>query len=446
MEQLEALSHTSGSSGDWEEVRPFLDAAMSNLSELDRDALLLRFFQNRDFRAVGAALGISDDAAQKRVSRGLGRLREELARHGLKATAGSLAIVLSANAIKAAPAGLVAAIASSAIVAGTTAATTASATTTAAKLMIMTTLQKGLVATTVIAALGAAVYQGHQVSVLRLQNQRLKQARAPLAEQIQQLARAHEDSTNRVVGLLAEMERLRRDSAQDSKLRGDLRRALFQLAQLRAGNDVEASPDAAVQDAWSRRADSLKRWFQEHPDKAIPELRLLDEDNWLFTASRNLEVATNDLQKADHNTFAMIASDLRETAKNRFARSLGHALSGFLLANAGVLPNSLQELLPYFSRGDTSLPDGGAPIDDSILQRYQLVKTGPISSLAPDEPIVIEKAPVDPTVDSLLQIKLGTFSYKSVGISDNMSGEPKSWAAPDAFSLTSLLKQPLSPR
>ena len=107
------------------------------------------------------------------------------------------------------------------------------------------------------------------------------------------------------------MERLRRESSENSKLRGALRRASYELAQVKAGKNAEASPSATLADAWSQRADSIKQWFQQNPDEAIPELRLLSEDNWLFTASRNLEVATNDVQKANHNTFAMIASDLR---------------------------------------------------------------------------------------------------------------------------------------
>ena len=48
---------------------------MSRLNERDRDALLLRFFKNQDFRAVGSALGVSNDAAQKRVARALEKLR-----------------------------------------------------------------------------------------------------------------------------------------------------------------------------------------------------------------------------------------------------------------------------------------------------------------------------------------------------------------------------------
>jgi len=60
---------------EWNRVRPLLDEAMADLNNVDREALLLRYFQKRDLHAVGAALGVSDDAAQKRVSRALGRLR-----------------------------------------------------------------------------------------------------------------------------------------------------------------------------------------------------------------------------------------------------------------------------------------------------------------------------------------------------------------------------------
>jgi hypothetical protein len=72
----------------------------------DRDALVLRFFQDQDLRRVGSALGIGEDAAQKRVSRALERLRELLAKRGVTSTASALAIVLAANTLTAAPAGL----------------------------------------------------------------------------------------------------------------------------------------------------------------------------------------------------------------------------------------------------------------------------------------------------------------------------------------------------
>src|SRR5512143_2699753 len=54
---------------DWEALAPCLDEGLNQLSAADRDAIVLRFLKQQDLRAVGAALGISEDAAQKRVGR-----------------------------------------------------------------------------------------------------------------------------------------------------------------------------------------------------------------------------------------------------------------------------------------------------------------------------------------------------------------------------------------
>src|SRR5439155_18185640 len=124
MQHLDPASEIAPES---ERVQPVLDEAMAELSDEDREALLLRFFKNRDFRAIGAALGISDDAAQKRVSRALERLRTGLTSRGVTTTAGALSALLVAETVSFAPAGLPATL-STAALAGTTLATTATAT------------------------------------------------------------------------------------------------------------------------------------------------------------------------------------------------------------------------------------------------------------------------------------------------------------------------------
>src|SRR5260370_26711305 len=111
---MEHLATLADPAPDWENVRPLLDEAISGLSDEDRDALLLRFFKNHDFRSVGRALGISDDAAQKRVSRALDKLREHLSRRGIQTSAAALSLVIATNAVHAAPLGLVAALSSAA--------------------------------------------------------------------------------------------------------------------------------------------------------------------------------------------------------------------------------------------------------------------------------------------------------------------------------------------
>jgi len=103
---LEMAAIDASGASVWETLAPCLDEAMSQLDSGDQDALVLRFFDGCGLREVGQTLGLSEDAAQKRVSRALERLRGILARRGVKVSAGVLAPTLAANAVQAAPAGL----------------------------------------------------------------------------------------------------------------------------------------------------------------------------------------------------------------------------------------------------------------------------------------------------------------------------------------------------
>ncbi|MGO8699435.1 MAG: RNA polymerase sigma factor [Limisphaerales bacterium] len=101
----------------WEEIRPLLDEALTKLPSADRDALLLRFFEQRDFAAVGVALGASAEAARKRVDRALERLREYLVKRGITTTSAALGGALMAHAVETVPAGFVVSLAAGSAVA-----------------------------------------------------------------------------------------------------------------------------------------------------------------------------------------------------------------------------------------------------------------------------------------------------------------------------------------
>ncbi|HTD86530.1 MAG TPA: sigma-70 family RNA polymerase sigma factor, partial [Candidatus Binatia bacterium] len=105
---MQMIAQNEQTEGDWEQIAPEIDEALNKLSEADRNAILLRFLQRCDFRAVASTLGVSEDAAQKRVSRALEKLRNILrpAPAGAKWTITALASVLAADAVTAAPAGL----------------------------------------------------------------------------------------------------------------------------------------------------------------------------------------------------------------------------------------------------------------------------------------------------------------------------------------------------
>src|SRR5690348_5999990 len=105
---------------DWTHIEPLLDDAMDALEETDRAAILLRYFENKSLREVGQSLGTSDDAAQKRVSRAVERLREFFSKRGIAIGASGLIVLISANAVHAAPLALVSNISTAAVLAGTT--------------------------------------------------------------------------------------------------------------------------------------------------------------------------------------------------------------------------------------------------------------------------------------------------------------------------------------
>src|SRR5688572_27042638 len=109
---------------DWMQIEPLLDEAIHALDGADRTALLLRFFENKSLREVGQTLGTTDDTARKRVNRAIERLREFFAKRGITVGASGLVMTISANAIRAAPAGLDLAISSAAVLGGTTLVTT----------------------------------------------------------------------------------------------------------------------------------------------------------------------------------------------------------------------------------------------------------------------------------------------------------------------------------
>jgi RNA polymerase sigma factor (sigma-70 family) len=94
----------------WKQIAPMLEAALDQLNARDRDAVLLRFFENKKLAEVGAALGVSEDGARVRVNRALEKLRQQFAKHGVDSTADAITNSIAAHSIQMAPASLAAAV------------------------------------------------------------------------------------------------------------------------------------------------------------------------------------------------------------------------------------------------------------------------------------------------------------------------------------------------
>lgn len=106
---------------DWADLSPVLDEAMDHLRERDREAVLLRFFDNLGYREIGRRLHLSETAARMRTERALERLRVQLERHGVSSTTALLGGALASHAVVAAPAPLAVVTAQGALAAGPTA-------------------------------------------------------------------------------------------------------------------------------------------------------------------------------------------------------------------------------------------------------------------------------------------------------------------------------------
>ena len=203
---------------DWARVRPVLDEVLGELGDADREAILLRFFEGRDFAGVGARLNVNDNTARMRVERALDKLRALLERRGVTSTTAALAAALANQAVVAAPAGLVATVTGAALAgvgAVAVGAAGAGATATSAgawvTFMSMTKLQLGIAGAFAVAGVTGWVVQAGDA--------------AELQEELAGLRRENQAT----VALPTENARLARDASETAAARAQT----AELAQLR---------------------------------------------------------------------------------------------------------------------------------------------------------------------------------------------------------------------
>jgi RNA polymerase sigma factor (sigma-70 family) len=367
----------------WEHIAPHLDAALGELSEADRDALMLRYFERKSAQEMAQVLGVSDDAAQKRVSRAVDRLREFFAKRGVTVGTSGLVLIISANAVQAAPVGLAITISTAAVLTGTTLITTATAT----KAIAMTITQKVLITTVLAASVGTGFYEARQASTLQNQIQTLQQQQAPLAEQIAQLTRERDDAMSQLATLRDDTRRVNANTAELPKLRGEVSRLRAQaVVQLKDGNSNSGTESSAK--SWVNRVSQLKLRLEQNPSAMIPEIKFVPEQDWLDAAKGDLNT------EADYRR---ALSALRGAGERRIASMLKKALTGYMEGNNEQFPTDLAQLRPHFE----------SPVEDAILQRWEIAPASTIKSLGLGGDVIItQKAPVDDVFDTRFGIGL----------------------------------------
>jgi RNA polymerase sigma factor (sigma-70 family) len=223
--QLSGPSGSDEADGAWSQLAPILDDALGELAEPDRAAVVLRYFQDKPARDIAAALHIGEEAAQKRVTRALEKLRTIFARRGVALSTAALGSAIAANSVSATPAGMVATISTVAV-----AATTSGSILTATTAIAMTTLHKTVVASLLAVTASVGVYEARQAALARSEARALQEQQAPLADQIAQLQKERDDATNRLAALAADVSDANANNADLLRLRGEVAALRNQLA------------------------------------------------------------------------------------------------------------------------------------------------------------------------------------------------------------------------
>ncbi len=310
----EAAQNPSGASGT---IEPLLDEAVASLGEEDRRAVILRFFENRSLREVGDILGASEAAAQKRVRRALEQLRAYFGKRGVVLGAAAIATQLSVQAVVPAPAALAASVSS---IAALTAVTTH-----VSQIILMTTVKKIAFSAALTLSVGAALFEARELSLM-------KEKMRALTREADELRAQHEA----VLKTLSERER------EFSALRATA-----------SGGDPEAE---AALDGWLGRVQTLRTWLDKMPDKRIPQMAFLVDEDWLDVA-KNAKVETElEARQALMN--------LRRLALERFGTSVNAALARHQRETLNWMPTSPAALVPYFD----------PPIDPSLLSNYEIAE------------------------------------------------------------------------
>lgn len=367
-------------SAEWRDLEPLLDEAMQSLDEMDRGAILLRYFENKSLREVGDAFGMSENAAQKRLGRAMERLHDFFNKRGASIGTSGLAALISANSVQAVPAGLGAAISSA------VAQTITSSAITTTTITAMTTLQKSLIVVSLAAGIGTGVYQTGRATALQRELQSLE-AKLPQVQDLEKLNRDYDQAREQIAALRAENDRLRVNTPELLRLRGDVTR-LRAEAQAAAETETRDTALATAAKSWLERVDQLKLRLEQMPEAAIPEMQLLTEEDWLAAVRQPALSTDEDYRRA----FA----SLRNTAQNKFAAIARPALDRYLKANNWSFPTDLAQLQPYFEP---------APLDQAMLQRYALLPASSVPNVTMGgEWIITQKSPVDPEFDQRIVI------------------------------------------
>ena len=94
-EQVAAMNTNIATETPSADLLDLLDEGLCHLKTVDREALVLRYLKERPLSEIAAELGVSEEAARKRVNRGVEKLRKYFLGRGIDATSAVLGPILT---------------------------------------------------------------------------------------------------------------------------------------------------------------------------------------------------------------------------------------------------------------------------------------------------------------------------------------------------------------
>lgn len=332
-------SQQGGEDPQIESLLPTLDEAIAQLSHKDREAIVLRFLRRKSLSEVGAALGVSDDAAQKRLARALEDLRDHFRRRGVAATGAALATALGTAAGQACPAGLAATVAtSSSAAAGASGAAVGLGSffsTVPTQLALMKT--KLVIGALAVASVTTPLWiQQNSLAELRAENGTLQNQAALLSrlqdENGQLQSRQH---------VADELERLRKDHQELLALRDEVARLRESKTEEKAKLQQSLLAAQVQADEARTRAARVQAEveFKESQERIVQEMKYLGLAARIFATDHNdrfpatFEEMKDELTSASKDLKDELGSelDLERYEFMKHARPVSDADSGMIL-------------------------------------------------------------------------------------------------------------------
>jgi hypothetical protein len=228
------------------------------------------------------------------------------------------------------------------------------------------------------------------------------------------------------------------------KLRAEVS-ALRQTARERAATEDTTG-------VWATRMALLKQKFDQMPDKRIPEMDFLTDKDWA-AATRDADLSSSDGERQAMRALRSAAKDnflnaMRDAIKKYAAAANGADLPGdpaklaqAINANGALLPSDLAQLKPYFDM----------PVEDTTLQRYQLLHPGKMHGNLSDILVKEIAPPVDPEYDTNHEMGLYSGGVGNVNvIADAVAAAARDYAQAnngqmpsDPAQVARYLKQPM---